>query len=802
MRPCFRTLGLALCLGPALAAGADAADAYNMTLLKNIDVYGGANDCWGYRSGGVELAIYGHNSGTSFVDATDPANAVEIFNLPGPFSIWRDMCTYQNYCYIVTEGNGPGFGIQIVDLSDPLNPVHLSTYTGSGYQTAHNIWIDEAAGIAYPCGAVGGGMHVLSLADPENPVQLSFFNPYYIHDLYVGGGRGYAGAISSGSLRIINTSNPAALSTIASHFYSGAATHNAWPNSAGTHCLTTDETGGGHLKIWDITGLPSVTLASEYFPSNEPSVIHDIRVKNDICYISHYLAGTRVVDVTDPTNPVEIGYYDTHPLPGAVYDGNWGVYPFRPDDILYASDRQTGLHILRFDGDYAGAISGVVRDAGTLAPLTGASVAPLGAPVPLMTSGSGTYSGQISGATYTVVTSLFGYAPDTATVVIPPQGSVVHNVDLVHLPAGDVELHLVRAGTSTPLAGAVVEVIGTPVTAVSNGAGVATLAALPAGLNWTARAARFGSAVTTVNVFPVAGNTVQVELELAPGLLDDFELDQGWGVGAGGDAATDGIWERDIPVPSSWLGPVGPGQDTSPTGLGFAYVTENHVSGAFVGTSDVDGGKTTLATPVFAADGLGSLTLNYQRWFSNRAPSSPDADEFRVDVSTDGGGSWTNLETLTIGTDSWAAVSLDLTAVVPATAAMQLRFVAEDLGTDHYVEGGVDDVELVSSVTGVVVAGGEDVRDVVLAAPSPNPFHESTELSFRIPAAGRVTLQVYDVLGRRVATLLAGERLAPGMHGVRWSGKDEGGRQVAPGAYFAKLWTEQGSASRKIVRVR
>ncbi|MGQ0720886.1 MAG: FlgD immunoglobulin-like domain containing protein, partial [Candidatus Eiseniibacteriota bacterium] len=568
------------------------------------------------------------------------------------------------------------------------------------------------------------------------------------------------------------------------------------------HCLTTDETGGGHLKIWDISNLPSVTLASEYFPSNEPSVIHDIRVKNDLCYISHYLAGTRVVDVTDPTNPVEVAYYDTHPNPGAVYDGNWGVYPFRGDDILYASDRQTGLHILRFDGDYAGAVSGVIRDAGTLAPLAGATIDLVGAPSSFTTGGGGSYSAAVSGATYTVVTSLFGYAPDTATVVVPPQGSVVHNVDLVHLPAGDVELHLVRAGTSTPLAGAVVDVIGTPVTAVSNGAGVATLAALPAGLGWSARASRFGSAVTTVNVVPLAGNTVQVEVELSPGLFDDFELNQGWVVGAGGDAAVDGIWERDVPVPSSWLGPVGPNQDASSTGLGLAYVTENHVSGAFVGTSDVDGGKTTLSTPVFAADGLGSLTLNYQRWFSNRAPASPDGDEFRVDVSTDGGGSWTNLETLTVGTDSWAAVAIDLTAVVPATSAMQLRFVAEDLGADHYVEAGVDDVELVSSATGVVVAAGQDQQELTLAAPSPNPFRESTELSFRIPASGRVTLQVYDVLGRRVATLLSGERLAPGRHGVSWSGKGDGGRQVAPGAYFAKLWTEQGSASRKLVLVR
>jgi choice-of-anchor B domain-containing protein len=799
-------LALVLVLAVALAGapGAEAANAsYNMTLLQNIDVYSGVNDCWGYASGGTEIAIYGHSMGTSFLDATDPQNAVELLNVPGPSSIWRDIKTYQNYAYIVTEGSAAGFGIQIVDLSDPLNPVHVNTYTGSGYQTAHNIWIDTGAGIAYACGAAGGGMHVLSLADPENPVQLSYFNPYYIHDLWVANGLGYAGAISSGSLRVLDTSSPASLSTIASKFYSGAATHNAWPNASGTHCLTSDETSGGHLRIWDVTSLPTITQDSEYSASNEPSaIIHNVLVEDDLAYCAYYLAGTRVVDVTDPTDPVEVGYYDTHPNAGGSFDGQWGVYPFRADDVIYASDRQTGFHILRFDGDYAGAVSGVVRDAGTLAPLAGATVTLAGAPAPFATDGAGSYGGRISGATYTVITSLFGYEADTASVLVPPQGSVVHDVNLVKLPVGDVELHLVRAGTSTPLPGAVVDIAGTPAAGVTDGAGTVTLTGLPAGLTWTIRAARFGSAVSSVDVVPVAGNTLSVDVEVPPSFLDDFELDQGWLVGAGDDGATGGIWERAVPIGSSFLGPVGADQDASLTGLGYAYVTENHVGGAFVGTSDVDGGKTTLSTPVFAADGLGSLTLKYQRWFSNRAPAPADGDEFRVDVSTDGGASWTNLETVTIGTDAWAAVSMDLTALVPATATMQLRFVAEDLGGDHYVEGGVDDLEILSSATDAVAVGGSEKVGLELSAPAPNPFRDSATLSFRIPSAGRVTLEVFDVAGRRVARLLEGERLAPGSHHVRWSGESEAGHRVAPGAYFARLSTEEGTVSRKLVRLR
>lgn len=784
----------------ALTGAAGAQSSYNMVLLQNIDDYSGVNDCWGYAANGVELAIYGYDTGTSFVDATDPENAVEVFNLPGPSSIWRDIKTYQNFAYIVTEGPGAGTGLQIVDLTNPLAPVHVTTYTGSGFTTAHNIWIDTAAGIAYACGA-GAGMHVLDLTNPTSPVEVDLFNQYYIHDLYVGGGRGYAGAISSGSLRILDTSNPSNLTTLASQFYSGAATHNAWPTSSGTYCATSDETGGGHMKIWDISNLSNITLASEYQTSNEISIIHNVLMKNDMAYISWYKAGTRVVDLTDPLDPVEVGYYDTHPQAGGAFNGNWGTYPFRSDDVVYSSDRQSGLYILRFTGDFAGTISGRVTDASSSAGIAGATVSAAGAPEAFTTDGAGDYSGRVSGGTYPVVVSAFGYAPDTLDVAIPAQGSVVHDVSLSPIPFGTVELHVVRAGSLAPLPGIRVDVEGTPLTGnFTDGAGVVSLA-LPAGLAWNVQVAKFGFAPTLVPVVATAAATTPLTLEVSPGFLDDFELDQVWSVGAGDDDATGGIWERAIPVPSSYNGPVGPDQDASATGAGYAFVTENPVAGAFVGTSDVDGGKTTLLSPVFDATGFGSLTLQYQRWFSNRAPS-PDNDEFRADVSTDGGGSWTNLETLSVGTDSWAAVSIDLTSLVPATTTMQIRFVAEDVNAATYVEAGIDDVAIVTAATGVEAIGGGTGAALRLAVPAPNPFRDATTLSFDLPSAGAASVEVFDVTGRRVAVLLRGERVAAGAHTVTWRGEDERGSRVAPGVYFAKLTSRDGERTRKLVRIR
>tara|TARA_B100001964_G_scaffold127658_1_gene141194 strand:+ start:52 stop:777 length:726 start_codon:yes stop_codon:yes gene_type:complete len=54
--------------------------------------------------------------------------------------------------------------------------------------------------------------------------------------------------------------------------------------------------------------------------------------------------GTRVLNITDPVNPVEVGYYDTSDLPG-YYDGNWGTYAYLPSGYIVSSDRQNGLFI-------------------------------------------------------------------------------------------------------------------------------------------------------------------------------------------------------------------------------------------------------------------------------------------------------------------------------------------------------------------------------------------------------------------------------------------------------------------------
>lgn len=115
-----------------------------------------------------------------------------------------------------------------------------------------------------------------------------------------------------------------------------------------------------------------------------------------------------------------------------------------------------------------------------------------------------------------------------------------------------------------------------------------------------------------------------------------------------------------------------------------------------------------------------------------------------------------------------------------------------------------------------VVLGAVDARDrenrrVALAgvtpqAPSettfgpaqPNPFAGVTTLSYTLARGGEVALGIYTVDGRRVRTLASGAR-EPGVYRVSWDGRDEAGRQIGSGVYFAKLVTPDGRFHRTVV---
>ncbi len=100
----------------------------------------------------------------------------------------------------------------------------------------------------------------------------------------------------------------------------------------------------------------------------------------------------------------------------------------------------------------------------------------------------------------------------------------------------------------------------------------------------------------------------------------------------------------------------------------------------------------------------------------------------------------------------------------------------------------------------VGVPARADFRRVELHLAQPNPFSRATTLSYSLAAQGSVKLAVYDMSGRRVRVLAVGIDEA-GDHRVEWNGMDHAGHRVRPGVYLARLVTNHGTVSRRIVHI-
>jgi len=174
---------------------------------------------------------------------------------------------------------------------------------------------------------------------------------------------------------------------------------------------------------------------------------------------------------------------------------------------------------------------------------------------------------------------------------------------------------------------------------------------------------------------------------------DDFETNTGWTVGLPGDTATTGIWDRANPQGTA----AQPEDDHTPGSGVNCFVTDSR-AGAGVGTYDVDNGKTSLVSPVFDLTDAAAASFSWWLWYNNTAGASPATDTFQIDISDDGGSTWTRA--VTVGPDGprvsggWFFDEINVADYVDLTSQVRLRFVAEDAGQGSIVEAALDDFAL------------------------------------------------------------------------------------------------------------
>lgn len=325
------------------------------------------NEVWGYVDcEGNEFAIMGSSTHIHFIDLADPSNLVQIDSFAGgETTVWRDMKTYKDRAYAVSDATNEG--LMIFDLSDLPNSITKTYHSTEFFGKSHNIFIDEENGRLYSVGTDtrSGGVIVLDLNDdPDNPTLMASVNfpadpssgQGYAHDIYVRdniayGSHGYLG------LFIWDMTDPTTPILLASQ-NTGGYNHSSWVSEDGDFAIYAEEVPIGRpLGVMNLENLDNefieidTTFKFPLNPNDDNNRPHNPFIRGDYLFCSYYHDGIQVFDVSDPLNPSTAAYYDTNPSDTAYagFEGNWGTYPFLPSGLILASDVSTGLYVLQLD---------------------------------------------------------------------------------------------------------------------------------------------------------------------------------------------------------------------------------------------------------------------------------------------------------------------------------------------------------------------------------------------------------------------------------------------------------------------
>jgi hypothetical protein len=126
-----------------------------------------------------------------------------------------------------------------------------------------------------------------------------------------------------------------------------------------------------------------------------------------------------------------------------------------------------------------------------------------------------------------------------------------------------------------------------------------------------------------------------------------------------------------------------------------------------------------------------------------------------------------------------------------------------DLATANYGSSTVSVLlNIGTGTTGVGPPPPDPPRTLQLLASRPNPSRGTSEIRFLVPAACTVDVTLFDLAGREVRSLVAGERSTPGEHSIRWDERDASGALVRDGVYLVQVRAGRDVGVRKLVVLR
>ena len=615
------------------------------------------NSCWGYIApSGHEYAIIGVSDGTAFVDITNPGAATLKAFVTGPTSLWRDVRVFRNYCY---AGSEAGSGIQVMDMSN-LDTTGSVTLVGTVLTpttttaATHTLALDEVSGYLYRAGGGSSGIRIYDLnANPASPTYVGAWSTVYVHELQIktftsgpyagkqiafccGGANG--GNVNTG-LYVVDVTNKAAPVQLSYTTYPNARfCHQGWLDSENKYFYINDELDEGASVATTTTIILDVTNLSAptfvgTFTNGNTAIGHNLFVRDQTLYEANYRSGFRVYDLS--VNRL-------NPPEKAFFD----TYP--------------GSDTAQFNG--------------------------LWNIWPFFPSGTVIGSDIERGLfVWTIAAPVASYAVANPPATINPAGG--STVDVTITPA--------TGQTLNPASGTMTTTWGTNsvTSSLTQVAGNNYRGSFPAIPCMTTANYKFEIQNTAGDIaFDSATRTTFSAVSQTTVASSEFETADGWVGGVTGDTATSGQWVRGDPVGTL----AQPENDHSTVGAQCWFTGQGVVGGAD-GAADVDGGITTLLSPVYNLSGMDEPMIEYWYWYSNNLGGAPNADSMPIQITNDGGTTWVNLIDLSVSNNQWSRHLWRVRDFVTPTANVRVRFVCRDLATGSLVEAAIDDFKITNT---------------------------------------------------------------------------------------------------------
>ena len=761
----------------------------NMKLVAHVPAPEGGSGVWHYfdKKHNTEYAVFGSRTSVVLYSLEDPSKPKERFRFTGTTTTWREVFSYGEFVYGVTDNAADG--LVIIDMRkapDTITGKFWKPNITAGTQTAvlgscHTVFVDEKGILSLNgCSPWQGILFFDLKPDPQNPKFIGSELKRYCHDDYVRHDTLYSSEIYQGFLSIYDVkdyTNPKELVNIKTPF---AFTHNSWISDDSKYLFTTDEREEAYVASYDISDFSKVKLLDVYKPKDTDGkgvIPHNTRYLNGYIITSYYTDGVKIVDAHKPDNLVEVASYDTYfgSQSGGFY-GTWGVSPYLPSGLIVASNIEDGLFILKPDYQRACYLEGLVTDTITGLPINNVSVKIIAPRQNLdNTDAAGNYkTGYAVGGTYNIEFSHKDYFTKVIPAVLTNGQVTVKDVQLISKRPSITARVLVRDSIS----GKLLENAGVRITNINGEKNAATgmdgsiaLFVFQDTVPYDIIVGKWGYRHKAVK-FASDKQPPVIEIRLRRGYQDDFIFDQGW---TESSTATSGIWTRTVPVGTVYRNE----QFQTDKDIDGDYGKECFVTGN-TGTDpsadDVDNGGSTITSPVMKLSNYKDPVLSFYSWFANAGGDGRPNDRMTFRISN--GSSVVFCKEVATHNPKWEYSDLiHLKDLLPLTDSMRLIVDISDDTPGHLLEGAFDDFLVVDAI----VSETEDQNVLHSMNIWPNIVNRDESLHYQLNVDGSFDLDLMTTEGKMIAhwpinqqsgTIVVPATISPSVYLLRMNAKD------------------------------